>query len=83
MCELFRYLPRLFDQVGHQTTYASIGNEHFYTKSSDLTKLWTETTKIGRIFRKWNFNTANMVKGVNILLTQFNCFIAGTMEFTK
>ena len=24
--------PRFFDQVGHQTTNASIGNEHFVTK---------------------------------------------------
>ena len=24
---------RFFDQVGHQTTYASIGNKHFFTKS--------------------------------------------------
>ena len=24
-----RYRPRFFDQVGHQTTFASIGNKHF------------------------------------------------------
>jgi hypothetical protein len=24
--------PRFFDQVGHQTTNASIGNKHFFTK---------------------------------------------------
>ena len=24
--------PRFFDQVGHQTTYASMGNKHFITK---------------------------------------------------
>ena len=24
--------PRFFDQVGHQTTNASIGNTHFFTK---------------------------------------------------
>ena len=24
--------PRFFDQVGHQTTYASIGYKHFFTK---------------------------------------------------
>ena len=29
---LFRYHPRLFDLVGHQTTYASMGNLHFITK---------------------------------------------------
>ena len=28
-----RYHPRFFDQVGHQTTYASIGNIHFFTIS--------------------------------------------------
>ena len=24
--------PRFFDQVGHQTTNASIGNKHFFTR---------------------------------------------------
>ena len=28
-----RYRPRFFDQVGHQATYASIGNRHFFTTS--------------------------------------------------
>ena len=28
-----RYRPRFFDQVGHQTTYASIGKRHFFTIS--------------------------------------------------
>ena len=27
-----RFRPRFFDQVGHQTTNASIGNEYFITK---------------------------------------------------
>ena len=27
-----RYRPRFFDQVGHQITYASMGNKHFITK---------------------------------------------------
>ena len=27
-----RDLPRFFDQVGHQTTNAFIGNKHFFTK---------------------------------------------------
>ena len=27
-----RYCPRFFDQVGHQTNYASMGNKHFFTK---------------------------------------------------
>ena len=30
MCSRDR--PRFFDQVGHQTTNASIGNMHFFTK---------------------------------------------------
>ena len=28
-----RYHPRFFDQVWHQTTYASMGNKHFFLKS--------------------------------------------------
>ena len=28
-----RYCPRFFDQVGHQTIHASIGNRHFFTLS--------------------------------------------------
>ena len=30
---LIRYRPRFFDQVGHQTTNASIGNKYIVTKS--------------------------------------------------
>ena len=29
---LSRVRPRVFDQVGHQTTNASIGNKYFFTK---------------------------------------------------
>ena len=28
-----RVRPRFFDQVGHETTNASIGNKHFFTQS--------------------------------------------------
>ena len=28
-----RVRPRFFDQVGHETMYASSGNRHFFTKS--------------------------------------------------
>ena len=35
-----RYRPRFFDQVGHQTTYASMGN-----KSSDLPKIMNRADK--------------------------------------
>ena len=31
-CFYIRDRSRLFDQVGHQTTKASIGNQHFFTK---------------------------------------------------
>ena len=38
-----RVRPRFFDQVGHETMYASSGNKHFFTKSchhaSDLPKI--------------------------------------------
>ena len=27
-----RVRPRFFDQVGHETMYASSGNKHFFTK---------------------------------------------------
>ena len=30
--EVIRYRLRFFDQVGHETTYASSGNKHFFTK---------------------------------------------------
>ena len=29
---IIRDLPRLFDQVGHQTTNSSIENKHFFTR---------------------------------------------------
>ena len=33
-CQLkSRVRPRFFDQVGHETMYASSGNKHFFTKS--------------------------------------------------
>ena len=31
-CLFSRDRPRFFDQVGHQTTNASIENKHFFTK---------------------------------------------------
>ena len=33
VCMAGRVRPRFFDQVGHETMYASSGNEHFFTKS--------------------------------------------------
>ena len=36
-CQQYRFYirgsPRFFDQVGHETMYASSGNKHFFTKS--------------------------------------------------
>ena len=29
-----RVRPRFFDQVGHETMYASSGNKHFFTKQN-------------------------------------------------
>ena len=39
--------PRFFDQVGHQTTNASIENEHFFTKYDvvRLTKIMNNLVK--------------------------------------
>ena len=33
MAVLLRVRPRFFDQVGHETMYASSENMHFFTKS--------------------------------------------------
>ena len=51
--------PRFFDQVGLQTTNASIGNKHFFTKqwprqtfqNSEFQSHFS-VSKIGRIFPK-------------------------------
>ena len=32
LCLCIRVRPRFFDQVGHETTNASIGNKYFFTK---------------------------------------------------
>ena len=48
-----RVRPRFFDQVGHETMYASSGNKHFFTKSCHhQTYQRTKPTKIGHNFRK-------------------------------
>ena len=31
-CIYIRYRPRFFDQVGHQTTYASMGNNYQHSR---------------------------------------------------
>ena len=31
-CRYIRVRPRFFDQIGHETMYASSGNKHFFTK---------------------------------------------------
>ena len=48
-----RYRPRFFDQVGHLTTYASMGNKHFITDIVRPTKIINRVhTNIGHIIRK-------------------------------
>ena len=49
---LSRDRPRFFDQVDYQTTYASIGNRHFFTKSYVMvrpTKLMNNLLKVCKI----------------------------------
>ena len=44
-----RYHSRFFEQDGHETTYADIGNHHFFTMSlSDLPKLSRTSVKLVR-----------------------------------
>ena len=47
-----RVRQRFFDQVGHQTTNASIGNEYFSLNNVIVRLLWPEPSKIGHIFSK-------------------------------
>ena len=42
-----RYSSRLFEQIGHKTTFASSGNKHFL---SDLPKLSTTSRKIAKFW---------------------------------
>ena len=50
---LSRVRPRFFDQIGYETMYASIGNNHFSLNLVivRLTKIMNKT-KIGHNFRK-------------------------------
>ena len=41
-----RVHPRFFDQVGHETMYASSGNKHFFAKSC-------QTKIMSRAYKKW------------------------------
>ena len=42
-----RVLSRFFDRVGHETTYASSGNKHFFTNNVNvrLTKIMNNLVK--------------------------------------
>ena len=42
---LLRVRPRFFDQVGYETMYASSGNKHFFTKSSDSPQISNRANK--------------------------------------
>ena len=45
-----RYRPRFFDQVGHQTMYAFMGNKHFFS----LNNIIVRPTKImNRADKNW------------------------------
>ena len=49
-----RVRPRFFDQVEHETMYASSGNKHFFTKCfhRQTYQSYEEPTKIGHNCRK-------------------------------
>ena len=50
-----RVRPRFFDQVGHETAYASSGNKHFFTKfchCQTYQNYEQSRKKLGTIFRK-------------------------------
>ena len=83
---LTRDRPRLFDQVGHQTTNAYIGNKHF-SLNNDLVKLTKimnnlvkdlkilsfshfSVSKIGGIFPK-RITMKNISLGDQLLLMKF------------
>ena len=44
-----RVCPRFFDQVGHDTMYASSGNKHFFTKSCHRQTYDQSRQKLGTI----------------------------------
>ena len=57
------YYQRFFDQVGHQTMYASMGNEHYFTKACQWNLIKTfqneaDTPLITKIAMKifWTFS---------------------------
>ena len=54
--------PRFFDQVGHQTTNASIENKHFFHKIRTLPKLWTALSKIAKFALSVIFQCLKLVK---------------------
>ena len=62
---LIRDRPRFFDQVGHQTTNASIGNKHFFTNNDfvRLTKIMNNLVKDLKILSfKVNFKCLKLVE---------------------
>jgi hypothetical protein len=64
-----RYHPRFFDQVGHQTTYASMGNKHSFTKSwhRKTYQNYEQSTKIGQIFRKQSTLKVKVLKKKSLI----------------
>ena len=59
-----KYRPRFFDQVGHQTTYASIRKRHLDISSNRQTYQNYDQCrqKIGHVFRKESALKIKVVK---------------------
>ena len=61
-----RVHPRFFDQVGHETMYASSGNKHFFAKSC-------QTKIMSRAYKKWaQFLKIQYLKNQNYQKVFFN-----------
>ena len=67
-----RDLPRFFDQVGHQTTYAYIGNKHFVTKmcrrqtyqNSKISWQKNGSILVINCFKNWSFQKMSITNYV-------------------
>ena len=85
-CRVFRVRvrPRFFDQVGHQTTNASMGNKHFFTNSchhSDLLEHLKICTFKVIILCEWaNLSKKKKISMKNIRLGD-QLLIKNTFEF--
>ena len=83
-----RVRPRFFDQVGHETMYASSGNKHYFTKSFHRQTYeqppWTSQNsyfqshfsvlKIGQIFPNKFFYEEYSTRGATFIKNFFENF---------